>query len=150
MLPVSPGLEVHKRKSSTVFLPQCQAAASHRYLALPGRGLEDSSSWRKPIEQVSGGKPKSHLGSALKPRAELLKITTATAMAKRISARNIQRFQVSLSVSTKGSGSWSGLCCGICSSVACWALQLLQNSTSACPARQSISAPPFPTRENKG
>lgn len=50
MLPVNPGLEVLRRKSSTVIPPQCQAAASHGYLALPGRSLEDSSSWGKPIE----------------------------------------------------------------------------------------------------
>lgn len=84
-----PGLEVPKRKSSTVILPECQAAASHSYLALPETGLEDSSSWRKPIRQVSGGKPKSHLGSALKPEDEFLKMTTATVMAKRIPAHNI-------------------------------------------------------------
>lgn len=50
VLPVHPGLEVLRRKSSTVILPQHQAAASHGYLALPGRGLEHSSSWGKPIK----------------------------------------------------------------------------------------------------
>lgn len=112
VLLIIPGLEVLKRKSSTVILPECQAAVSHSYFALPGRGLEDSSCWREPVKQVSGGKPKSHLESALKPGDELLKITTTTAMAKRISAPNMQQFQCLCPFLPKG------LCCGICSSVA--------------------------------
>lgn len=44
VLLISSGLEVLKRKSSAVILPECQAAASHSYRALPERGLEDSSS----------------------------------------------------------------------------------------------------------